>query len=244
VQATHLRERAVAQIRDRIERGALKVGDRLPSERELTVLLGVSRTVVREAIRALESVGIIEVRHGRGAFVRRSMAWSPLWAGWRLAHASRLTQLYQVREAMEAKAAELASEHATPDDIVRLRRALQDFRTVAKADLDAVVTADTAFHSHLARASGNIFLVEAVESLHEALADDRRAIFAINHRAEKSCREHERIVVAVERRSPAAARRAVRRHFRNVVADLQRAVAADVSARGPHAAAGLRNGQS
>ncbi len=227
LQTTRLRDSAASQIQTVIESGALKVGEWLPSERDLSTLLGVSRTSVREAIRVLESMGLIEVRHGRGSVVRRSSAWGKLWAAWGSAHATRLFQLYDVREAMETKAAELAAEQARPEEIAGLRRSLAEFRTavaIVPANLEAIVSADTAFHSHLVRASRNPFLIEAVESLHEALADDRRAVFTINRRDEKSAREHEQIVAAVEGRNPEAARRAIRRHFRSVVGDFKRAL--------------------
>lgn len=212
----------VEELARRMAEGELAPGDRLPSERSLAEGFGVSRGVVREALRHLAAQGAVESRRGDGAYVReapgadlgRALAQGLAEAGQRLAH------LFAFRRVLETGMAELAARYATDRDLQILkalaadqhRRLLRDPGDSPDPALDADL--DTAFHLALAKATGNPVFVQALRSLTSILAETRRADLVTPQRRAASATHHLRILDAVARRDPAAARRAMDRHLR------------------------------
>ena len=192
-----------AQVVDRIEKliidGQLKPGDRLPAERELSEQFGVSRTVIREAVKSLQEKGLIEIRPGVGTFVhngmseimRQSLGRMVMIDQWR-----GLENLTQVREIFEPEIAAIAAEFATPDDI----QAMQDAITTMDGsleDVDAYIIADHSFHLALANATKNRLIVDLIGSIVDLLAQQRRHIFlARTGGAERGQQHHKRILQA------------------------------------------------
>jgi DNA-binding FadR family transcriptional regulator len=210
------------QLEAAIERGDYVAGDRLPSERELMELLGVSRVSVREAIRSLQAVGLVEVHQGRGSFVSasRSDRYATSFSHWLSVHRDEVLELLKVRGALDELAAEAAAQRRAPGSGERLADLNAAFRRAAAAgppaDLDELVRRDVAFHDGIAEASGSPLLGGLLRDLHEHINESRRISLGPPGRAEASARQHDAIVAAIDAGDPAAARAAVARHVESV----------------------------
>jgi GntR family transcriptional regulator, transcriptional repressor for pyruvate dehydrogenase complex len=174
-------EAIVTQIVQQVHDGKLNPGDRLPSERQLITMLGVSRSSVREALQGLTMMGLIESRPGRGSFVSANARArvmpdmeSPALTD-RLERQMRL-QLIEARRTLEGPVARLAAERAKPGDAVRLRQCLEDYRAAPfrRSRGDTAPSPHNAFHLALAEMSGNPFFVPVVETLLRAVPDTLR----------------------------------------------------------------------
>lgn len=158
-------QKVVEEIINMIREGGLKVGDRLPSERAMTEKLGISRASLREALAALEIIGILEVRHGEGSFISEFnlspfvTTISPL-----LLRTDRMEEdLLDFRRLIEQEGLNLIMNR-TFRDTTTLRRHLAEMRTALdENDLEANVQADIAFHRQIMHMSGNYILVQAAE---------------------------------------------------------------------------------
>jgi DNA-binding FadR family transcriptional regulator len=163
--------RIARAIADGIVAGELRPGDRLPSERALAARYGVSRPLVREALRSVEELGLIETRPGRGTFVRSEAA-SGVHRGVGVAILRRgvtAQQLSEARLTLEGEAASLAATRATPDDLTRLEAALE---RVEQSDSVEHVRNDLAFHLAIAGAAHN----PVIEMMLEAIAPQTVAL--------------------------------------------------------------------
>jgi GntR family transcriptional repressor for pyruvate dehydrogenase complex len=166
-------EQVVAEIESRLIAGTLKAGDRLPPERQFAEALGVSRGAVREALRILEAIGVVEAGTGSGPtsgsmIVKDSIAGMAMVLRIHLQLASFTQQdLVEVRLMIEGLAARKTAERATSEDIANLRGLIEDMRgvhtTASYNDLDA------AFHVGIVRASGNGLAAVLMAALREAL---------------------------------------------------------------------------
>ncbi len=221
VKSVRLSDTVVDQILSLIEEGLLKIGDRLPGERELVEQLGVGRASVREALRILEAQGVLEVRPGRGAFITGKPA--DITAGiegirrWFQDHADEILEMLEVRSALERQAANLAARRANTAQIEGLNRILEEAqRYVAEGNFQKAGYLDHEFHRELANASGNKMLTQLIDSTIEALISPRRSIQQLPGRAELSMREHRQIVNAIAREDPEAAEAAVEKHIASV----------------------------
>jgi GntR family transcriptional regulator, transcriptional repressor for pyruvate dehydrogenase complex len=159
-------DQAIAKIKELISSGEFSAGDRLPTERELTRQFGVSRSSLREAMRALALVGVLESRVGNGTYVT---ALSPelLLTGIGfvsdLARADSLLEMHQVRRLLEPEATRIATSRLTEDDLGRLEECLHRMET---ADSEpAFIEADTAFHRVILEACGNATLSSLIQNL-------------------------------------------------------------------------------
>lgn len=210
------------QLEAAIERGTYKAGERLPSERELVELLGVSRVSVREAIRSLEAVGLVTVQHGRGCFVAtsRSDRYASSFSHWLAVHRDEVLELLKVRGALDELAAEAAAAGADPATVARLRELNALFRESDPEQLDELVERDVAFHEVIAEASGSSLLADLLRDLHETFNESRHATLRPAGRPAESADEHDAIIDAIEQADPAAARAAVSAHLASVRASL------------------------
>ncbi|MCI3245510.1 FadR/GntR family transcriptional regulator [Streptomyces spinosisporus] len=150
-------EQATEQLRAQITGGHWPVGTRLPGETTLAKELGVGRSTVREALRALAGAGLVQPRQGAGVFV---IATEPAedWPT-RLRRAA-VTDVYEVRMAVEVHAARLAARRRTPEDIAAIELALEGRRTASSGDDAAFVDADIAFHAAVVAAAHNPVLTD------------------------------------------------------------------------------------
>lgn len=215
-------ERVLAQVEEKILGGRLRVGDRLPTERELVDALEVSRTSVREALRVLESLGIIESHARSGADTgsivtgRSTTALSNLL---RLRMALRrfeLADLVNVRIQLERAAAGKAAAEATPDELDHLR-SLVDAMGDSELDHERFHELDSEFHVSIARASHNALGTTLMQALRDAVQNEMKAAFATisdwPSTARRLTEEHHGIFSAIERGAGELAARRTARHI-------------------------------
>lgn len=223
-----LSDRIVAQIERLISEESLKPGDRLPSEREMAELLGVSRPSVREAVRMLEARGRLKVRHGNGVFVEAPRSQRELQDALGETELT-LNELYAMREVLEVPAAAWAAESASTEPLVAIRAALDQLNDaiLAGAHPDRLRQLDAAFHQAIAVVAGNRFLRQTSHVLHNMVLAGMQTTLLIPGRIEVARRDHERIYAAISAGDPAAARRAARAHIRGAHAAANRRLAAE-----------------
>lgn len=207
LQQKRLSEGVVNELLAAIRAGDFQPGEKLPSERELVEAFGVSRVSVREGLRILELLEVIDVRQGRGAYVRSDDVppGGGLLRHWLLAHRDEVLDLLEVRGALEARAAASAADRGASVVLMPVPEG---------SDLATLVEADIAFHSAIADASGNNVLASLISELNGVLSESRFAMFALPDRPSTSHSDHTRIERAIARRDPAAAEIAMRDHIR------------------------------
>lgn len=204
----------VRQVKQLIAEGKLKSGDRLPPERDLAEKFVVSRTSVREALRALESRGLIEIRAGDGAFVRDISVETliePL-ALVILPHREAVGELFEARRLLEPAIATLAARRATPAEIAEMERILEaQGKEVAEGRTG--VAQDAAFHAALAGGAHNRAISRIVNALMDLLTQSREESLQTPGRPARSHQDHLRILEAIRRRDEMAAHRTVLDHL-------------------------------
>ncbi|PZR88667.1 MAG: FadR family transcriptional regulator [Candidatus Nephthysia bennettiae] len=213
--AGSLYERVAAEIERLIETRQLRPGDRLPPERQLAVLLQVSRSSLREAMKMLEARGRLEVRHGRGITVREAEPYRLAWAY--LQKEVGLRELFAMREVLEVPAVDWAARSAGDLGHQEIARAWQDLDRASQRkppDWEELQRLDQAFHLAIAAAAGNRFLSRTIEVLQDMLSAGMETTLKIPGRLEKSQEDHRRINGAILRRDPRGARAAMRAHIR------------------------------
>jgi GntR family transcriptional activator of glc operon len=213
LQPQRLSDGVVTQLLDEIRGGRLKQGQKLPSERDLSEQLGVSRVSVREGLRMLELLEVIEVKQGRGAFVvsRDVRPSGRLLRHWLRAHQDEVFELLEVREALEATAAASAAERgADIDPPVE----------VSSEEIELLVAKDLLFHNAIASAAGNPVLASLIAELNGILEESRFAMFAIPGRSQRSHADHLSIHRAIRERDPDRARRAMQVHISQTRSDI------------------------
>ncbi|WP_028220880.1 FadR/GntR family transcriptional regulator [Paraburkholderia oxyphila] len=227
----NLAEQAVNYINEQIASRMLKPGDKLPTESSLMGTLGVSRTVVREAISRLQAMSVIETRHGIGSFVLEPRR-EPL--DLEVVPASTLNDLLSVLElriSLETECAGLAAQRASERDLANIRTALDAISAATRSGGDSA-NADLQFHVSVARATGNRYFVDILTQMGAALIPRHRIDSAgIAHSdpkayAELVNREHESIFEAIARHDSESARAAMRMHLSSSRERLRRAAAA------------------
>ncbi|MFF7311732.1 FCD domain-containing protein [Streptomyces sp. NPDC008137] len=217
-----LADQVAATLSEEIESGRLAEGDRLPTEVELVRQLGVSRTVVREALSRLRNAGLIEPRQGIGVFVlpRRTRPLDLEAADTK----AKVLQIVEVRRAMEGEAAHLAATRATPLDLARMGQALDAIDSAVAAGGDGV-DEDLAFHRSIAESTGNTVMVSTLRYLGDVSRGGIRVTRANEARRndfiEAVRAEHHAILAAIEARDAEAARTAARLHMDHAAARLQ-----------------------
>ncbi len=231
VQRTSVSDEIVVQLTDLIARNVLKPGDRLPPERELCKQFGVGRSSLREALRSLSVMGILDGRIGEGTFVcdnsqylEKALQW-----GFRL-DGKKLQDLSETRMMLESQTVYLAAERATVDDVEAIAGALAGMEAALR-DWGLFLESDLQFHLLIARATHNSILYSLLETtrnhLQEWIKGNLSAPSLAGPRAELSLREHHQILMAMRKRDPEGARQAMAAHIRSSGRDLQEQVGAD-----------------
>jgi GntR family transcriptional repressor for pyruvate dehydrogenase complex len=220
-----LKEQVLEQLRALLDGGALKPGDQLPSERELSEELEVSRGTVREAVQFLGALGLVEIRHGQGTFVRATLANPEVhdeWRAWTLRNSGRIRDLLEVRRGLESFAAELAAQRRAEAELAALEETLGEMEAaISSGDVTALVQCDVNFHHGLCAAAGNPPLVELADVLGQRLLRERAATWDVPGRPQRSLAEHTAIFKAVSSGDAAAARAALIAHLDSVERDLE-----------------------
>jgi GntR family galactonate operon transcriptional repressor len=207
--------RAVESLGSRIVRGELTPGDTLPNETDLARELGASRTVVREAVKALAAKGLLEARTRTGTRVLESIHWNLLdldVLAWRYAAMPRtqfFRELFEIRRMIEPAAAELAAGRATPEDVAAIAQAYAEMVTVdVDAAGDAAIEADLRFHRAVLAAAHNELLAQMGGLIGVGLL----ASFRISSASyDVGLPLHRQVLDAIRARRPAQAREAMER---------------------------------
>jgi GntR family transcriptional repressor for pyruvate dehydrogenase complex len=217
IRRSRIYEHIIEQIQALIAEGQLKPGDQLPPERVLADTFRVSRTSVREALRALELSGYIEGRQGGGTFVRAattSELIQPL-ASALLAGKRELVNVLEVREIVEPAVSRLAAERATAEHIAELEAILE--RQEAKvARGESFPDEDELFHETIARAADNPIVMRLLNVANDLLQESRATQFQGGDRPASSLAGHREILAAIKRRDGDAAYAATREHISQV----------------------------
>src|SRR5438105_5408265 len=214
IKKTRIPEEIADRVRRLIVDRTFRPGQALPSERVLARRFGVSRGSIRDALRTLETVGLLEARHGQGTFPRElsvDRLVTPI--------ASVITfqrdlqeELMDVRRMLEPAVARAAASRVTDDDLAEMERVLDAQRRKLKTGQSAIGD-DTAFHAVLARATGNRVLMRIMETLNDLLIESRRLTLKQKGRPQRSIQGHEAVVAALRQRDPDAASLAMRIHI-------------------------------
>lgn len=210
-------EDIVKQILTLIEKGRLKKGDQLPTERELSDTFKVSRATVREAIRTLESMRLVESRQGNGTYVLASSEEAlvqPLAAAL-FSEKDDLIDIFSVRRIIEPYIAQLAASYGTHDEIKELEEILQG-QAKALAGRSNMIGTDSAFHSSLARMAKNRVLERLLLAIVDLLAQTREEYLQNEERAHSSLRGHQKVLAAIKAGDCAAAKEAMLHHLDSV----------------------------
>ncbi len=230
VKTSRLYEQIVQQVEKSILKGQLKPGDQLPAERELAQRFGVSRTAVREAVKALREKGLVEAYSGRGTFVTYGTSHvpgKPLDLRIRISEEEGAMNLAELRQILEPEIAALAAARIEDQLLATMREAVAAMDR-SLHDPDAYVEADLDFHLAITEAAGNPLVLSLLDSIVGLLREQRSRIFNVDGGPERGQFHHKRILQAMERRDTDAAREAMRAHQQQVREDSS-ASAADSS---------------
>jgi len=214
-------EEIVDQLRELIITGRFNPGDKLPSERDMAHMLGVSRASVREAVVALQAIGILDVKPGEGTFVSATMnaeTIEPL-AMVLSVEKNSLAQLMEVRRILEVEAAALAALRATAEDRDKMVELLNEMRATAERH-EQGVEFDLFFHYAIAEATKNPLLRRIIKTLdnmmHQTFLINRNEMYANPKTAERILNEHQVILDAILAGDAASAREGMLRHLDHV----------------------------
>ncbi len=221
IQSERLYQKIVEQIELRVLSGELKVGDQLPSERELGEQFSVSRTAVREAVKALREKGLVDVSPGRGTFIINSTsqaARGSLGLMMKIGQLESSSHLVEVREIFEPGTTALAAVRASQEEIAVMQAAIARM-DACLTDATGYIEADFAFHRALAEASHNSLMPVLIDFIVDLLREQRLHIFQVPGGPQRGQYHHKRIVEAILRRDSAAAQEAMRLHLQQVRQD-------------------------
>ena len=215
------------QLASAIRKGKLKQGDKLPTEAQLVVQFEVSRTVVREALSRLKSLGLIDSQQGSGIYVSSPSPFQPL--NFDVKHAASreaVIQIVEVRRALEAECASLAAIKRSPDDIQFIHQSLDQLDQAVARGEDGVEE-DVQFHRAIANAAGNPFLISTLDYLAQFLREGTRVTRANEARRQDFAsavrHEHHAIAQAIEAGDSKLAHRAATLHMKNAAKRIQQA---------------------
>ena len=214
IKSTRIYEEIIRQVRGMINEGRLKSGDRLPPERDLAEKFVVSRTSVREALRALESLGLVEIRAGEGTFVREVSVESLVQPLATVVASQReaIAELFEARRLLEPSIAALAAMRATPEERQEMARILDDQAKEVEAGGSGIAQ-DAQFHVAIGAAAHNRAITRIVNAIMDLLAQSREESLNTPGRPERSHQDHRRMLHAIIARDAEAARQAMVEHL-------------------------------
>jgi GntR family transcriptional repressor for pyruvate dehydrogenase complex len=217
----------VKQLTGLLTGGDLAPGSRLPPERQLAESLGVGRSAVREALAALEILGIVSVRPGSGTYLRENTSeLLPTTLSWGLMlSASRTAELIEVRGGLEIQAATLTAGRIDDADVEKLRSYL-DVMAESLDDVDTFIEADARFHLLIASSSGNVVLRDLLQTVRSLLRLWVERALQTRGQATDAYNEHVAVFEAIEARDPQAAAAAMTAHMRTAAQRIERAAPA------------------
>lgn len=217
VQRQRLSEELAQRVRQLIRQRGYAPGDRLPSIAGMARDFGVAPPTLREGLRRLEMLGVVEIRHGAGVFVGRDadplLVTNPIE---RAAPRTLLLDLVDARASIEPLCAELAARHATPAHLARMRDALARAAAGLDDDGGGADDATRGFHREIARASGNVVLHQLMDALGGAVRQAQHIVSRTRALRARFHADHLGILDALERRDATQAVERMRTHLRGV----------------------------
>lgn len=225
---SRLSDQVFSELKRMINEEGLSPGERFHSENELTTMLGVSRSSIREAIRLLEVAGYVTVQHGKGIFVADAAATGQrAFREWLRENEASLDEHFEIRLIIDPKAAAYAAKKADEADIARLRDICAEFDEQAgRGDTAEIIRLDERFHLNLAKSTKNKTLYMIMKTMTQSLPEGWISSLHVPGRIDKTVDEHRRIVEAIERRDGAEAERLMAEHLSNALADIHDSLAA------------------
>lgn len=227
IKSTRVYEQVIEQIKDMIKKGTLKKGDRLPSERSLVEQLQVSRASIREALSALEVIGLVECRQGEGNYIKTTFEdnlLEPLSVMYML-EGGNPEEIWELRKIMEVEAAGLASKKISEAQLKELEELLSGFDIGRDEAYNAEI--DKLLHYKIAECSGNILIYNILKTVsilvEDFIKDIRQTILTDKENWNVLFSQHKEIFLAIERHSSVDARKAMREHLDYANAYIDRA---------------------
>ncbi|SEI04400.1 GntR family transcriptional regulator, transcriptional repressor for pyruvate dehydrogenase complex [Halobacillus karajensis] len=207
------------RIKEYIHEEKMKPGDRLPTEKQLSEMFGVSRTPVREALSVLEASGLTVSKQGGGSIVQETSLTNLIEeTQFEFVDSKEVLNLLETRIILETEAARLAAERGTPDDKSQIKRNLEEIRK-AQDDNRVGYKEDIAFHNAIAKASQNPILVHSVENLttlyEKAIRFSLKKNMGVSEKRAQVLSEHERIYTAIRMGNGDQAKDEMDQHLRN-----------------------------
>lgn len=223
-----LRNEVAEHIKGLVKNGQLKPGDRLPTEREMAQEFGVSRTVIRDAVKTLVGVGILEVKHGVGIFVgiMNSNTVARQLSSLLINENDTIENLFGVRMVLETAAAGWAAEKKTHSDLPRIFNFIKESKRllIESNDLESYWLHDHNFHLLVAELSANPVAVRLMENLLDLLQETRHLSIAIPGRNNLSVEEHIKILEAILQGQAETARLMMQGHLDSVLKSIKQAL--------------------
>lgn len=209
-------EEITSRLQTLVENDGLKPGDRLPPERQLAIMFGVSRNSVREAIKSLEQHGMLVSKPGAGTFIaangKGNLASALEDAFARERH--RLNDIFELRLLLEPQIAHLAAQRISLSELEELRKLIEEYEKNLQDGLP-VFFLDQAFHDAIAAATGNQSLMLLMEQMHDLLDESRDDALQSPTRSANSLHDHIKILSALSDRDPDRARYAMHEHLKH-----------------------------
>ncbi|RVU20914.1 FadR family transcriptional regulator [Streptomyces antnestii] len=232
-------EVAAERILEHLVRAGLGPGARLPTEKDLADQVGMSRTVVREAVKILSALGRLSVHRGRGIYVaeRDLSAWQESLAHFLPADLHQVDELFEFRRHLETTTAHLAAQRATPAQVGAVREAARrSTRAARRGDIDDFTRADETFHTAIAAAARNTFLTATIDTLRRL----QRQVTAIGLAGlaggslSDAAAEHEAIAHAIADGAPTDAHTLMAHHIDRTTHQFQREIRHRIAPGHPH----------
>ncbi|MBZ4688644.1 MAG: GntR family transcriptional regulator [Clostridiales bacterium] len=219
-------ERVIREIKSAIMQGQLKPGDKLPPERELARMLGVSRTSLREALKLLELSGVVTIKHGQGVFISdtNSSEYLQKLISHIFVDNQKIIELFEIRKVLETQAVVWACEKAEDEEFDEILKLLDNTKKLLKKNKSdyfrILARQDDKFHQMIVSAAGNNVLKLIMQTMLDLLAENREKAASIPQRPEKSLEEHMLIAKSLKKRDVVAAKNTMLRHLENVERDV------------------------
>lgn len=218
IKNTKVYEQVIEQIKNMILDGTLKKGDKLPTERDLAEQLQVSRASVREALRALDIIGLVESRQGAGNYIRESFEsnlFEPMSMMFLLEKGTP-SQILEFRRVLESESVVLAAERITDEEVIQLEKLLNELKESTDEKMSVIL--DKKFHFTIAKASKNLLIINVLEVISqlfdEFIKDSREKILAFENNRAKLNEQHETLYAAIKNRDVELTRKAILEHMK------------------------------
>jgi GntR family transcriptional repressor for pyruvate dehydrogenase complex len=219
VRRLKLSDNVAAELERMITQGEFAVEEKLPSERVLAEQFGVGRSSMREALRILESNGLVRIEHGIGVFVASSTKRLAFGADSLVVDGYTIPELFEVRMAIECDAASIAAKRITSAEAADLEAILVEAERPGLSDA-GFIELDARLHRSIVRATKNKLLIRVFESIEPLFMAYSHRVIELEHRREVAHAGHQSIVAAIVHRRPSEARSAAAEHLRAVERDI------------------------